>query len=153
MISLTNISKLQKEVSLISKSRLRGNNTRPRYRLNNKLKIQLSNGINITIPKSFEWDQASVPRFLWTFLAPDGDFEIAYLIHDYLWINKEAMAELFSYYEMPFNRKFTDQEMLRWAKVTNGTKKPSLRNLDNYIRYIGVRAFGWLVWTGLIKLK
>lgn len=153
MITLANISSLQKEVSVINKSRLRGNNTCPRYRLNNELKIQLSNGINITIPKGFEWDQASVPRFAWALFGPDGDFELAYLIHDYLWIMKEEMAVHFEYYEMELPRKFTDDEMLRWAKVTNGTKKISYRNFDNWTRYYAVRIFGGLVWNGKIKLS
>jgi hypothetical protein len=43
--------------------------------------------------------------------------------------------------------------MLKWAKATNGTKKISLRNIDNYVRYFGVRLFGWLVWKNIIKLK
>jgi hypothetical protein len=153
MITLENISSLQKEYSLISKTKIRGNNSRPRYRLDVTLKIQLSNGMNITIPKGFEWDLSTVPRFAWGVLAPDGDFELAYLIHDYLWVNKEEMAIHFEYYGMDFNQKFTDDEMLKWAKFTNGTEKISIRNIDNLIRYYGVRFFGWLVWNGIINIK
>ena len=153
MITLDNVSSLQKEYSLISKTKIRGNNSKPRYRLDVTLEIQLSNGMNIPIPKGFEWDLSTVPRFAWGVLAPDGDFELAYLIHDYLWINKEEMYELFEYYDMNFNQKFTDDEMLKWAKVTNGTEKISFRNIDNYTRYYGVRLFGWLVWDGYINIS
>ena len=153
MITLDNISSLQKEYSLISKTKIRGNNSRPQYRLDVTLKIQLSNGMNITVPEGFEWDLSTVPRFAWGFLAPDGDFELAYLIHDYLWVNKEEMAIHFEYYDMNFNQKFTDDEMLKWAKVTNGTENISLRNIDNYTRYYAVRTFGWLVWNGIINIK
>jgi len=153
MITLDNISSLQKEYSLISKTKIRGNNSRPQYRLDVTLKIQLSNGMNITVPEGFEWDLSTVPRFAWGFLAPDGDFELAYLIHDYLWINKEEMYEIFEYYNLVFNQKFTDNEMLKWAKVTNGTEKISIRNIDNYTRYYGVRLFGWLVWNEIINIK
>ena len=153
MITLDNVSSLQKEYSLISKTKIRGNNSKPRYRLDVTLKIQLSNGMNITIPEGFEWDLSTVPRFAWGFLAPDGDFELAYLIHDYLWINKEEMYEIFEYYNLVFNQKFTDNEMLKWAKVTNGTEKISIRNIDNYTRYYGVRLFGWLVWNEIINIK
>jgi hypothetical protein len=153
MITLDNVSSFQKEYSLISKTKIRGNNSKPRYRLDVTLKIQLSNGMNITIPEGFEWDLSTVPRFAWGFLAPDGDFELAYLIHDYLWINKEEMYELFEYYDVVFDQKFTDDEMLKWAKVTNGTEKISIRNIDNLIRYYGVRFFGWLVWNGIINIK
>jgi hypothetical protein len=153
MIKLHNVNLLQKEYSLISKTKIRGNNSRPRYRLDVGLKIQLTNGMNITIPEGFEWDLSTVPRFAWSILAPDGDFELAYLIHDYLWINKEEMYELFDYYDVVFNQKFTDDEMLKWAKVTNGTQKISIRNIDNYTRYYGVRFFGWLVWDGYINIS
>jgi len=144
MITLENISSLQKEYSLISKTKIRGNNSRPQYRLDVTLKIQLSNGMNITIPEGFEWDLSSVPRLFWWVFAPDGDFELAYLIHDYLW--KEQKEN--------YTRKFTDNEMLKWAKVTNGTDAFwSFRNFDNYARYYGVRLLGWLVWDGYINIK
>jgi hypothetical protein len=153
MIKLHNVNLLQKEYSLISKTKIRGNNSRPRYRLDVTLEIQLSNGMNITIPKGFEWDLSTVPRFAWGILAPDGDFELAYLIHDFLWINKEEMYELFQYYDCVFDQKFTDDEMLKWAKVTNGTEKISFRNIDNLIRYYAVRTFGWLVWNGYMNIN
>ena len=143
MITLNTIKYLQKEYSIISKTKVRGNNSRPQYRLDVTLEIQLSNGINITIPKGFTWDLSSVPRLFWWVFAPDGDFELAYLIHDFLW--KEQKKN--------YTRKFTDDEMLKWAKVTNGTKKISIRNIDNYTRYYGVRFFGWLVWDGHININ
>ena len=153
MIKLDNVNQLQKEYSLISKTMIRGNNSRPRYRLDVTLEIQLTNGMNITIPKGFQWDLSTAPRFAWSLLPPDGDFELAYLIHDYLWINKEEMATHFEYYDMNFNQKFTDDEMLKWAKVTNGTEKISIRNIDNYIRYYSVILLGWLVCDGYINIK
>ena len=144
MITLNTIKYLQKEYSIISKTKVRGNNSRPQYRLDVTLEIQLSNGINITIPKGFTWDLSSVPRLFWWVFAPDGDFELAYLIHDYLW--KEEKEN--------YTKNFTDNEMLKWAKVTNGTDAFwSFRNFDNYARYYGVRGFGWLVWKDIIKLK
>lgn len=152
MITLANISSLQTKYSVISKTKLRGNNSRPRYRLDKALNIRLSNGMNIHIPQGFIWDLSTTPRFLWAFFPPDGDYELAYLIHDYLWIMKEEMDVHFNYYDMTFSQRFTDKEMLRWAKVTNGTQKISYRNFDNWCRYIGVRAFGWLVWEGWIKI-
>ena len=63
------------------------------------------------------------------------------------------MYEFFEYYDCVFNQKFTDDEMLKWAKVTNGTEKISFRNIDNYTRYYGVRLFGWLVWDGYININ
>jgi hypothetical protein len=144
MITLNTIKYLQKEYSIISKTKVRGNNSRPQYRLDVELDVMLSNGDKIFIPKGFTWDLSSVPRLFWWVFAPDGDFELAYLIHDYLW--KEQKEN--------YTRKFTDDEMLKWAKVTNGTDAFwSFRNFDNYSRYYGVRGFGWLVWNDIIILK
>jgi hypothetical protein len=79
---------------------------------------------------------SSVPRFLWWLLPPDGDFQIGALIHDYLYENNIN------------SRKFADLEMYKWSCTISGTKNLlSLRNLDNKIRLIGVRLFGWYVWN------
>lgn len=106
-----------------------------RYVLENDITIKLSNNDVITIPKGFKYDLSSSPRFLWSILPPDGDFAIGALIHDYLYENKL------------YTRKFNDLEMLKWSRVMNGTRKISLRNIDNYTRYYGVRLFGWFVWN------
>lgn len=42
--------------------------------------------------------------------------------------------------------------MYKWTKKINGTNKVSLRNIYNSIRYWAVRAFGWVVWKGYIKI-
>lgn len=106
-----------------------------RYVLENDITIKLSNSDIITIPKGFKYDLSSSPRFLWSILPPDGDFAIGALIHDYLYVNKL------------YTRKFNDLEMLKWSVVMNGTRKISLKNIDNYTRYYGVRLFGWFVWN------
>jgi hypothetical protein len=139
-LSLDNIQEQQKEFSVIEKRLVIGNNTKPKYQLLNDLDIMLSNNEIILIPKGFVWDLSSVPRALWWALPPDGDFAIAYIIHDFLYENKM------------FNRAFCDNEMLIWAKASSGTKSISLRNIDNYTRYYGVRLAGWLVWNNYIKL-
>tara|TARA_R110002020_G_scaffold434252_1_gene644376 strand:- start:761 stop:1174 length:414 start_codon:yes stop_codon:yes gene_type:complete len=96
--------------------------------------IKLSNGDIITIPKWFRWDLASVPQIFQNIVRESGDDDIAYLIHDYLYKNKI------------YTRKFSDDEMLKWAKAMRETKNISLRNLDIRIRYIVVRALGCIVW-------
>ena len=177
IITLENVNSLYptdsegNKFSLIKKRLVRGNNTRPKYQLLEDLHIRLSNGFEITIPKGFIWDLSSTPRMIWWLLPPDGDFDLAYLIHDYLWIEKEKLRVEFQHFILDsrlnrdkeeikvdkdgwaFTRKFTDDEMFLWANKINGTEKLSLRNIDNKLRYWGVRAFGWLVWNGIIKLK
>ncbi len=119
----------------IIKKRVYGNDTVNQYALQCQVSIELSNKQVVIIPRLYTWDLASVPRFLWGFIPPDSDAELAFLIHDYLYENKII------------SRKFSDNEMLKWSIVTNGTKKLSLRNIDNYTRYYGVRLFGWIVWN------
>lgn len=106
-----------------------------RYRLEKELNIQLSNGDIITIPKGFETDISSVPRIFWAMLAPDGDFAIGAIIHDYLYVNKL------------YNRQFNDREMLKWSKALYSTNRISIHNIDNHTRYHVVRLFGWYVWN------
>lgn len=153
MLTIENINNRQVKYSLISKTKLRGNNSKPHYRLDKPLSFKLSNDIIINIPKGFEWDLSSVPRIFWSILPTDGDFEIAYLIHDYLYIEKDKMYIKFEENGLKYTRKFADDEMLKWAKVVNGTKNISLRNLDNLTRWFFVRIFGNLVWRGIIKIK
>lgn len=142
--TLNNLVNKPLGVSIVLKQRVIGFNSKSKYRLYKELMFQLSNGDIIEIPKGFEWDGSSVPRILWWLLPPDGDFELGALIHDYLYIHKK---------ELSYTRKFADKEMLIWSKAFSGTRKISLRNIDNYTRYYAVRLFGWLVWYGFIKIK
>lgn len=134
--SLENIrTELLENRNPIKMQRVYGNNSINNYELLEGVTFELSNGFQITIPKGYRWDLSSVPRFLWWLLPPDGDFQIGALIHDFLYENKLT------------ERKFADQEMYKWSVAASGTKKQSLRNIDNKIRLAGVRAFGWYVYN------
>lgn len=135
VLTLYNIKGYLVNGPLIKIARVYGSNKINRYQLLEGVDIQLSDGSRIHIPAGYIWDLSSVPRFLWGLMAPDGDFQIAALIHDFL-------------YEFNYkSRKFADKEMLIWSNAVNGTYKKSFRNLDNKLRYLGVRAFGWYVWN------
>jgi hypothetical protein len=105
------------------------------YLLLQDVSVELSNGDVITIPKWFKWDLASVPQIVQNIIRESGDDDIAYLIHDYLYVEKI------------YSRKFSDNEMLKWAKAMRETKNLSLRNLDVKIRHFVVRILGWTVWN------
>lgn len=108
---------------------------RPKYILLEDLSIQLTNGDIIVIPKGFVWDLSSVPRFLWGLFPPDGNFELASLIHDFLYKYKL------------YPREFCDIEMFTWSKAVAGTiGRDTLADYDNWIRYAGVRVGGWAVY-------
>lgn len=131
MITLENIVQKLKSKNPVKKSRVYGTNKISHYKLIDELTIKLSNNLVITIPKGFQWDLASVPKFLWNIIVPDNDAEIAYLIHDYL------------YRTQSLPKKEADTEMYIWASITNGTVSYfSTRNLDNKLRYLGVKWFG-----------
>ena len=41
------------------------------------------------VPKGFKSDLATIPRFLWPILPPDGDYQAAAIIHDFLYVQEE----------------------------------------------------------------
>lgn len=128
-ITLENIfDRLQSGEVLITRRRLFRPSKWKQYELLHDVDIRLSNGDVIKIEKGFQWDLSSVPRFLHGILSPDGDFEAAAMIHDWLYQNKL------------YTRKFNDKEMLLWSNAINGNRT------DNFIRWIAVRAFGWIVY-------
>jgi hypothetical protein len=142
MITLNNVKELQRTRSVIHKRYVTNNNTIPKYELLRSLHIQLSNGDEIVIPDGFIWDLSSVPRMLWWALPPDGDFGVSVIIHDYLYENRHRLG---------YTREFADKEMLLWAKASHGTNKPSIKNIDNHVRYYGVRLGGWIAWNKKIE--
>lgn len=130
VLSICNIVKVLESENPIKKSRVFGSNRVNHYRLLEDITILLSCGSIITIQKGFQWDLASVPRIIWNICSPDNDAEIAYLIHDYLYRVKA------------FPKAKCDKEMYLWAKTTNGTKKVSIKNIDNKLRFLAVKFFG-----------
>lgn len=48
-------------------------------------KSELEDGLEVTVPKGFVTDFASIPRVFWSALRPDGEYTWAAVIHDYLY--------------------------------------------------------------------
>lgn len=111
-----------------------------KYIIEEKLIFALSNGDELIIEKGFLWDKSSMPKILHWLFAPTGKFEVAALIHDKIY--KDLVEK--------YSRAFADKEMLLWSKALQHTSKSSFRNFDNYFRYYGVRAVGWLAWNDII---
>lgn len=103
------------------------------WRICKTMVIALSNNELITIPEGFYTDLSSVPKWLWSITRPYGDFLMAAVIHDYLYVKKR------------YPQKFCDKEMLHWSKLLNNASR--IRRVDNYIRYYAVRLFGWTYWN------
>jgi len=106
------------------------------FRLLNNLSVTLSNDSTIIIPKDFEFDGSSAPRFLWWLFPSYGDFFFAALVHDWLYQNKYMSEDLGDKYA----QKFADKEMLIWSNRINDRHFGKM--VDNYCRYYSVRIFG-----------
>ncbi len=88
----------------------------------------------ITIPKGFEFNLASVPRFLWVLIPP---FELsisAPLVHDYLYRNK-GKTDQRSYIRAEADRMF--ETLMEREGVVLWKRKAA---------YLAVRVFGWVTW-------
>ena len=87
----------------------------------------LTNNKTITIPKGFETDFASIPRFLWSVFPPHWKpYREAAIVHDYLYMNKTIIS----------SRAFADAEFRRIL----------IRNKVNifiaWLFWLNVRIFG-----------
>lgn len=139
IITIDNIKQIQDYTgeSVVHKVRLINQRRKGRqiYMLTQALDIQLRNYEQIHIPQGFTWDLSSVPRLFWALFPPDGEFELASLIHDYLYQTKIM------------SRERADVEMFAWSKAVAGTTgRNTWSDVDNWIRYAIVRIFGWAVY-------
>lgn len=107
------------------------------WKIEKEITVVLSNKKEITIPKGFTTDLCTVPRMFWNRFSPFGDFVLASILHDYLYVNRDHKM----------TRKEVDREMLLWSNILNKDK------IDNYIRYIVVYLFGWTYWNKIITYK
>lgn len=140
IINIDNIKQISEENNpVIYRYAFNGSKWR-RFELMQSITIALPKG-TLIIPKGFLWDLSSVPSWLWWLMKPFGKFDIAYLVHDYLYQNKGIVQNAI------YTRKECDDIMLDYAKAIMKTDKISFRNIDVYIRYYNVRAFGSIVWN------
>lgn len=135
MITVENVlSELEKD-NVIVQSYVYSEKSAKYWKLEKDVVVELSNKTVLTIPKGYVYDMATVPKWLWSFVRPFNDGLFGTLIHDYLYVNRIG------------TRRQADREYLFWNNLTNKNK------FDNYIRYYTVRAFGWILWYGVLKTK
>lgn len=138
--TLSNIRELSKINNPVKTSYIIDSRKRTKWKtfvLEDEVIVELSNGVLLEIPAGFMWDKSSSPRIFWSLIPPFGNFEIAALIHDYIYVNCKDK----------FTRQFADLEMYKWSIAIQGTKKISWYNIDNTIRYYAVKWFGGSVWN------
>lgn len=140
-LTISNIRKIcSNKYPLLDRQIFEPANKWDKYVIEEELIIRLSNKDILIIEKGFLWDKSSMPKILHWIFAPIGKFEIAALIHD----------KIYKDLKNKYSRSFADKEMFIWSKALQGTHKWSIRNIDNYFRYYGVRLVGWLAWKDVI---
>lgn len=88
------------------------------------------------IPKGLIVDGASVPRWAWTFMPPDGLHRAAALYHDWIYLNKGVLPDTTTYSRAQADKCFF--ELMIECGVSERRAK---------IAYEGVRLGGWAVWN------
>ena len=111
-----------------------------RWRITQNFNYKLR-GQEYVIPRGFEFDGASVPKFLATFLSPVGVLLIGGLVHDYAYKYaclkpKDDTAPL-----LLLNQKQADKIFRDINIEINGF------HLLNYLAYWGLRIGGFLAWN------
>ena len=94
----------------------------------------------IKVPKGFDFDLASIPRFLWWLIAP---FELsisAPLLHDFVYVHRGDMPEASIVPVRIYNRKQADKLFKRIMKQ-EGVSKWRMN-----AAYLAVRWFGKKAW-------
>jgi len=95
-------------------------------RMSNRFRYFSSFG-QVTVPKHFVTDGASIPRMFWAILSPFGDYFAPALIHDFLY--------------SPLNTEFTREEAdLIFLEAMFNVGVPWHRR---HLIHAAVRLFGW----------
>lgn len=110
------------------------------------LTITLSNNSVINIPKGYIWDGASIPKVLWKLFPNIELAALCFLIHDFLYTDKENQLKQFNY-NIYKTRKFADVEMKLWANNHHPNVKVTI-----FIFYKIIRWIGGLFYSKQIKL-
>ena len=100
-------------------------------------------GESYVIPAGFQFDGASVPKFLAMWLSPTGVLLMGGLVHDYLYkyaTLKEALPDM----QNPriYTQKEADEIFRDICIEVNGFK------VLNYLAFISLRAAGFAAWNG-----
>jgi hypothetical protein len=105
------------------------------------------NGEKYVIPKGFQFDGASVPKFLASWLSPTGILLAGGLVHDYVYkytvlLNKDKKG-----CSMSFTQKQADQLFRDINIEQNGI------HVLNWAAYLALRAGGFVAWNGHRKVN
>ena len=98
---------------------------------------------NTLFPKGFEFDGASIPKFLHTWLSPTGVLLMGGLVHDYAYkyetLKKKGKG---TWGKMNTERGWLDKFFLDINIEQNGF------HFLNYLAYWALRVGGFVAWNG-----
>jgi hypothetical protein len=136
MVSLNNVSEqyLAGSIGVVPNKKVKN---RKYFVVLKDIPVQLSDGSEIVIEKGFRFDGSSTPWYIEWFLPRFGAHLFSACIHDWLYI-KDYRREKTSTRKA---RKFADKEMRLWAYACGQSR------IDNELRYLGVRMFGYFVYV------
>jgi hypothetical protein len=100
------------------------------------------NGVNYVIPAGFQFDGASIPKFLRTFFSPVGVLLIGGLVHDYMYKYTACKPASKKNALLIVNQKKADQIFRDINIGVNGFY------LMNYLAYWSLRLGGFVAWNG-----
>lgn len=100
------------------------------------------NGVKYIIPKGFQFDGASVPKFLASWLSPTGVLLMGGLVHDYAYKYGTLLQSNKKDTMGPITQKVADQLFRDICIEVNGFV------LMNWLAYWGLRVGGFVAWKG-----
>ena len=100
------------------------------------------NGQEYVIPEGFQFDGASIPKFLRTFFSPVGVLLIGGLVHDYAYKYKTLLKKNKKTTMGDLTQKRADEIFRDINIIVNGFY------VMNYLSYYSLRLGGFLAWNG-----
>ena len=134
-----------------------------RVRLIEDWRIVLKCGLVLIVPKGFETDFASVPRWLWPVMSPMGDLRYGGIIHDFGYqhgylLSPYSPAQVYNLASCHLRAKRPD-EFNENIPVFAGKEQAFFDWMLKYVTicatgkaikanaaYLALRLFGWIVW-------
>jgi len=100
------------------------------------------NGVRYVIPAGFQFDGASIPKFLRTFFSPVGVLLMGGLVHDYMYKYTICKPKDDKVAMLVVDQKKADQIFRDINIVVNGFYAM------NYLAYWSLRIGGFVAWNG-----
>lgn len=109
---------------------------------------ELSKIVGIQIPSGFKFDLSTIPRFLWSIIAPFELSIIAPLVHDFIYVNKGKMTinENKMITKSETDETFNLSRLEADSIFLDHMKQEGIGKIKRWVAYFGVRLFGGFFW-------